>query len=53
MRGQVRGKIVERGVDECVIADVCGAAETRKPRRTLAIIGKQAVHVSTDHPAVR
>ena len=53
MRSKVRGKIVERRVDECVVRDACGAAEPRKPRRTLAIVGKQAVRVSTDHPTVR
>src|SRR6202035_5711969 len=50
---KVRSQGIQRLLDEIFIGDVWRArAKTRKPRRALPVVGKQAVDISADHPAI-
>src|SRR3984893_13539235 len=44
---------IQRLLDKIFIGDVWRTrTKTRKPRRALPVVGKQAVDISADHPAI-
>ena len=53
MGGEMRGKLVERLLDELVISDRgLARAKPLEPGRTLAVVGEQAMDVGADDAAV-
>ena len=54
MLRDVRGKPVERGLDQTIISDGCRAGvEAHKPRGALGVVSKQTVNIGTEHAPVR
>ena len=52
MRLALVGKLIERALDRCFVGDLRSRAKRAEPRRALAIVGEQAMHVSAGDEAV-
>ena len=53
MGGQMRGKVVERSLHLRFIGELRARAQPAKPRRALAIVAEQSVHIGAHHAPVR
>ena len=53
MRFEMSREAVERFIDQSIVGDARRPSqETRKPSRTLAVVGKKAVDIRAEHAAV-